>query len=1034
MLTSISMLAVPAKRGLTGTITLYDGTTVNARLVGDEYGHFWLADNGKAYQQINDNAYFTEVDAEAVKQHAQTRRAAVNARRVQRLQGRRALGGMGSYFGERRGLVILVNFSDVSFKSTNDSALYVRIANEENFHEGNFKGSMYDYFYAQSEGQFQLTFDIIGPVTMPKKQSYYGSNDSQGNDKHPGEMVHEAIELVKDQVEDWKQYDWDDDGYVDQVYVVYAGKGEADGGPVTTIWPHAWDLYSSGAGMVTVGDGLEVCNYACGSELSANGLIEGIGTMCHEFSHCLGYPDFYDTDYSGGQGMDEWDLMSGGSYNGNGFRPAGYTSYERWAAGWKEPIELNMGKSKVENMKGLQDGGDFYVMYNDGHPDEYFLLENRTLSGWDKGLPGSGLLIIHVDFDAMVWSFNQPNDDPNHQRMTWIPSDGSYNFYTYNGIQYPSKVGNDTYPHENGNNSFIDTSSPAAELYNKNTDGSKLLHKGIKNIVKNADGTISFDYIGTSTVKTPVFSPQGGRFFESLEVTITCDTEEATIYYTTDGTEPTTESKIYTEPLTIDADVTIKAMAATDDDESWVAEATYSFIFVTPTDASVDYAWKENFTGVAANTAVEDIVRENAFYEGDQGENCIIYKENLAGGIAPEVLIPHKNRKVNYMTANIAIGSVFGDFELSFKSNRALTVTSDTEGVSITAVSVSGKTYYYTVSVPENTPILRLTFTNTKTQNARLDDIVLMKPPKPSPELAFSESTVVIQAELIGQGYELPVLNNPYNVPVVYSSSDTKIATIDKSTGVITLTGMKGITEIMATFEGNEEFSGEKTSYSLVVGPIDPLLDFEKSVYITKAKDTDFKSPKLINKYNVSVVFESSNPEVAAVDSNTGVLTIDKAGSAMIKATFEGDEMYDAGYASYELIVEYLDPDLSFEEVEVDVTVGIKTFHAPKLLNPYKLPVVYSSSDESLATVDEQGEVTLGADPGCVTITATFEGDDYYEAGEASYDIYLIEGETAISTLTAEQSADSEWYTLQGVRVDKPTKGLYIHKGRKIVK
>ena len=261
MLTSISMLAVPAKHGQTRTITLADGTTVNARLVGDEHGHFWLADNGNAYQAIDENDYFVEVDAEAVKQHAQARRSAVNARRVQRLQRRRALGEMGSYIGEKKCLIILVNFSNVSFNPSNDSALYVRIANEPDFHERNFVGSMYDYFYAQSEGKFQLTFDVVGPVTMPKSQSYYGSNDAQGNDKHPAEMVHKAVELVKDSIADWKQYDWDDDGYIDQVYVVYAGKGEADGGAATTIWPHAWDLWSSGAGMVSVGDNLYVFHH-----------------------------------------------------------------------------------------------------------------------------------------------------------------------------------------------------------------------------------------------------------------------------------------------------------------------------------------------------------------------------------------------------------------------------------------------------------------------------------------------------------------------------------------------------------------------------------------------------------------------------------------------------------------------------------------------------------------------------------------------------------------------------------------------------
>ena len=200
------------------------------------------------------------------------------------------------------------------------------------------------------------------------------------------------------------------------------------------------------------------------------------------------------------------------------------------------------------------------------------------------------------------------------------------------------------------------------------------------------------------------------------------------------------------------------------------------------------------------------------------------------------------------------------------------------------------------------------------------------------------------------------------------------------------------------------------------------------------AKDANFRSPELINKYNVPVVFTSSDQEVAAVDPETGVVTVGKAGSVTIEATFEGSEMYKAGYASYKLIVKYLDPELWFSDTEVDVMVGVEAFQSPVLHNPYKLSVVYSSSDESLAVVDEEGEVTLGSEPGTVTITATYEGDDYFEAGEASYDIVLEKGDTGISTLTDKQSMDGKWYTIQGVRVDNPAKGLYIYRGKKVVK
>jgi M6 family metalloprotease-like protein len=1031
MLMGIMVWAVPAKRGVKQFITLSDGTTCQARLVGDEFGHFWVAEDGRGFQKTTDSEYFSEVDVEALKTQAQMLRAQANAQRMQRLPGAqqqvgRRVGSIGEYKGAKKALVILVNYTDVTFNAAHDNALYQRIANEKDFHHGSFVGSMYDYFYVQSEGQFELTFDVLGPVTVSQNQAYYGSNDSQGNDLHAEQMVHEAIELVKDQVTDWKQYDWDGDGYVDQVYVIYAGNGESDSNVTNSVWPHAWSLSSSGAGSVQVGPNLKVDTYACGSELNGSNQIDGIGTMCHEFSHCLGYPDFYDTDYSGGQGMDEWDLMCGGSYNGNGYRPAGYTSYERWMAGWKDPIELNMSKFAVENMKGLQDGGDFYVMYNDGHKDEYFLLENRTLSGWDLSLPGSGLLIIHVDYNASIWAWNRPNDDPNHQRMTWIPSDGSYNFNNYNGYIYPTGLQNDTYPNANGNNAFNDTSSPAAELYNSNSDGTKLLHKGIKNITKHSDGTISFDFAGSSTVMKPEFSPMGGVFIEPQTVSISCATADATIYYTTDGTEPTTASNVYSEPLNISVNTTIKAMAATADDESWVVEATYTFASVIPTDKSTDYAWKEDFTGVAANTAVEQVICANAAYVGDNGAYCLVYDESLAGGTAPELLVPNRNRPVNSLTANIAIGKVYGNFELSFKSNQSLKVTSATTGVVITS---SGSAYRYNVYVPENTSTLQLTFTNTNSQDARLDDIVLMKPPKGDAGLSYSSASVIIIAD---QEYELPTLINPYNLPIVYLSSDPTIATVDALTGVVLLTGNEGATIIKAEFEGDDDYKPAETSYSLMVGRYDPQLSFEERTYTAKTMDLDFQSPELINGQDLPVTYESYDTEVAIVDVYTGKVTIGKPGYTMIVATFTGNAMFAPGDASYKLIVEKREHGLAFDQTEVEVTVGAKGFDTPKLSNPNKLKVTYSSSDETLATVDEQGYVMLGAQPGQVTITASTDGDEYHEAGEASYQITLVPG-TGISTLTSEQAA-GEWYTIQGVRVDKSAKGIYIYGNKKVVK
>ena len=505
MVVTVTMMAIPAKRGQWKTLTLQDGTEVRATLVGDEHGHFWKAENGQAYIQQGD--VYVAIDAQKAIAKAKARRAKVNAQRVQK----RTFGHPTTILGDKKAIILLVNFKDKQFNTAHNNDLYQRIANEEGFSEGDFKGSMADYFKAQSRNKFTLNFDVIGPLTVSKNASYYGSNDSEDNDKFPGEMICEAVELAKQEVSDWKQYDWDDDGYVDQVYVVYAGKGEADGGASNTIWPHAYDLtsaqaYGDGTGPVAVGENLYVNSYACGPELEGrNGSINGIGTMCHEYSHCLGYPDFYDIDYSGGQGMGSWDLMDGGSYNGNGFQPAGYTSYERWFAGWEQPIELKDEDVEVRNLKSLQNDGEFYIIYNDKNENEYYLLENRQKEGWDASLPSAGLLILHCDFDQAVWEQNAPNDDPNHQRLTVVPADGEYQTDSWMGETYFTDEGILTDPFPQGsvkafNKNFKVKSSDkiaknAAQFFTKTSNGTKWMNGSVEEITQNSDKTISFNYV-----------------------------------------------------------------------------------------------------------------------------------------------------------------------------------------------------------------------------------------------------------------------------------------------------------------------------------------------------------------------------------------------------------------------------------------------------------------------------------------------------------------------------------------------------------
>lgn len=522
---TIAAMAVPAKRGVWKVLTLADGTEVKAQLAGDEHGHYWCSAEGKAYDwDEKERAYFS-IDAETVKAEARLRRQQVNRLRIQRQQARRAFSTEPVFSGKKKGIILLVNFSDKKFQAAHDSTLYQRIANEENFTEGRFVGSIADYFKAQSMGQFELDFDVVGPLTVSHPYGYYGRNVNK-QDACPAEMVIEAVRLAKTRVEDWTQYDWDQDGEVDQVYVVYAGNGEADSGDENAIWPHAYSLsaaayYGDGTGSVAVARGLRVNTYACGSELSAiaGDQIAGIGTMCHEFSHCLGYPDFYDTDYSGGQGMGYWDLMGHGSYNGDGYQPAGYTSYERWLAGWSEPVVLEKSDTLITGMKSLQRGGESYVIYNKRHRNEMFLLENRQFDGWDGELPGAGLLILHLDYDADAWGENTPNDDPGLQRMTWMPADGKYQFAYDGNEKYYTHEGmmTDPFPYKY-NHSFNRSTTPAAKFNNRNSDGSFFMSSSVEEITQYADGTISFRFVASLDGDSAAVPTSGKTvFYESFD-------------------------------------------------------------------------------------------------------------------------------------------------------------------------------------------------------------------------------------------------------------------------------------------------------------------------------------------------------------------------------------------------------------------------------------------------------------------------------------------------------------------------------------
>lgn len=501
-------MAVPAKRTPI-TVTQPDGTTLTVMMVGDEHFHYFVntANGEKLFRESS--GFFrtaTEAELESRLQFSEQRAAESNSRRLAAPSKAATTkysvldpdGTTINLHGQKRTLVILVNFADKAWNSKNSTRMPNQM-NKVGYDENGHIGSAHDFFYSQSYGDFDLEIDVVGPYTLSNQMSYYGKNDSYGNDTHPCEMVAEACKLAAADSLDFSPYDWDGDKKAEMITIVYAGYGEAQGASANTIWPHQWTLsegkmYGDGSGMISLG-GIKIDKYLCLNELSGTygTTLDGIGTFCHEFSHSLGLPDIYHTSNSySNNGMGAWSVMDYGCYNGGGCVPLGYTAYERAFCGWLEPKELIEG-CDITGMKALADSAEAYIVYNDALKTEYYLLYNVQKKSWDAEGPGHGMVIMHVDYDETSWANNVVNNTDSHRRCSMFHADNSSDASSA-GVAYPGT---------SKNTKLTDTSSPKASLFNKNTDGSKLMHKPIEDITEQ-NGLISFKFNGGRQVVVDV--------------------------------------------------------------------------------------------------------------------------------------------------------------------------------------------------------------------------------------------------------------------------------------------------------------------------------------------------------------------------------------------------------------------------------------------------------------------------------------------------------------------------------------------------
>ena len=530
ILSGLNLFAGPAgKRPI--YLSQPDGTTFQAVITGDEFTRIKTTASGQAVVQDSDGwwcyaAYGddgskissgwkvgsdTPADILAAATRIPYQALALRARESRLRMAEHAEGPIFKRMADRQtvmtrsgsepvikhALVILAEFKDVKFEYGKDD--FINLLTEEGYSVNGATGSAKEYFDAQFNGLMEFEFHVSDIVTLPKERAYYGGNDDDGDDKNPAEMAADACELADDEI-DFSLFDDDGDGKVDNVFVFFAGHDEAEGGAEECIWSHSWVVAASGSRLYL--DDVEISRYACSSELTltfdssgkAHEYITGIGTFCHEYSHTLGLPDFYDVDYedSGGVAAGLWgstSLMDGGNYNNLGNTPPNYNAIERMIAGISEPVTL--AKSGMYSLQGIGSSNRFYKI-EDADPDIFYLLECRVEKDWDAHIGGSGMLAYRIDLsrgDFGRWElYNEVNVDPESQNADLMEADGRQDkFLTTNDYHSSFKnIAGVFYPHG------------STEI------ASESLGFSITSIKKDKLGGISFAFIGDDI---PVIPP-----------------------------------------------------------------------------------------------------------------------------------------------------------------------------------------------------------------------------------------------------------------------------------------------------------------------------------------------------------------------------------------------------------------------------------------------------------------------------------------------------------------------------------------------
>ncbi|MBR5102224.1 MAG: M6 family metalloprotease domain-containing protein [Muribaculaceae bacterium] len=449
---TLSALSVKAITAVpwSNSVNQPDGTKIDLTIHGDEFFHYTTTTDGYtvsknqqgfwvysqkvgervvesaivAHDVAQRNAQETQFLASLPKYLTDTdqRTNALNARQARH----KLLGKIPFDLDAFKGLVILVNYNDYKFAKNNANDFFNEMINKENYegynpsnYYGRYTGSVHDFFYDNSMGLFSPHFDIVGPIEVD-----YSVDDPKAT-SYAHAIFAQALEKADDEV-DFSQYDNDHDGYIDMVYFIVPSTGShADPDHPDHLWPHAWAFYYYQDMNL---DEVKPMSYACSTEFLSEiyGIYDGVGTMCHEFSHVLGLPDLYDTDYEQhGQSNDpgNWNVMAGGPHNNYGRTPAGYSIYERYTLGFADiPVIDQEGSYTIYPQQTHNEG---YIIKSPNEK-EFFLLENRqTNTKWDAAIPGHGLLVWRLDStDVNYWHSNKVNAYADHNCFECVSASG----------------------------------------------------------------------------------------------------------------------------------------------------------------------------------------------------------------------------------------------------------------------------------------------------------------------------------------------------------------------------------------------------------------------------------------------------------------------------------------------------------------------------------------------------------------------------------------------------------------------------------